>query len=40
MATNVRGFEGEEIFKCREGDTDEDIKKFGRVVFNEIDLHQ
>ena len=28
MATSVPGFEGEEIFKCREDDTDEDIKNF------------
>ena len=26
MATNVPGFEGDEIFKCREGDSDDDIK--------------
>ena len=31
MTTNIPGFEGEEIFKCK-GDTDEDIKNF--VPFN------
>ena len=26
MAANVPGFEGEKIFKCREGDSEEDIE--------------
>ena len=40
MATNVLGFEGEEIFKCREGDTENGIKKFARVICDKIDFYQ
>ena len=38
MSTNFPGFEDQEIFKCKEGDTDEDIKTLVEVFVVKLTL--